>query len=214
MKTRCPHPSPTETADRIADFAVVARPLIRNVFRADSCIASTRIAIAVLGAFGLRVEPISATVQIDNAILHRLLSGNPTPSAADVKTWQALGAHGVAIGQGIPARRMDNDGWHGHLIAVANGTWLIDASADQMNRPKAGIELPGVFVSRLPTPLPACPSAIEMDLPNGAYLTYGLHPSNRTFRTARDWELSGRAQAVVQKIVGAMLKRHALPRAG
>jgi len=214
MKTRCPRPNPAKAAERISDFAVVARPIIRDVFPTDSCIASSRIAIAALGAFGLRVQPIAATVQVDNAILHRLLSANATPSAAEVTTWQALGAYGVAIGQGIPAQCTDDDGWHGHLVAVANGTWLIDASADQMNRPKAGIELPGVFVVPLPTPLPACPSAIQMDLPDGSHLVYGLHPSNRTFRTARDWELSARAQAVVQTIIGAMLERHALPLAG
>lgn len=118
-----------------------ARPLILDHYRADSCIASTRVAIEVLRYFGLNAEPLPLLVLAFNAEAARMIEEGadlPTVHAETLKysTDDPGGPWTIAVGTGRQARHSGDEGWAGHLVAaIPDLKVVIDLSIDQINRP-------------------------------------------------------------------------------
>lgn len=114
-----------------------ARPVLLEEFRADSCIASTKIGIDVLAYFGLRGQPLALSAMLFNAEAVQMLSdGTSMEELHDIM--KAIPADepggpwslGLGVGAGQP------NTWPGHLVISlpAYGT-IVDLSADQASRP-------------------------------------------------------------------------------
>lgn len=125
----------------LQSLLAVARPLILDEFSADSCIASTRIAIDVLDYFGIKADrmPISIAVFNQEAVTE-LASGttmvNLHNKMATISVEEPGGPWSVGVGSGA------GTGWAGHLVAtIPDAGILIDLSIDQGNRPHKGLDL-------------------------------------------------------------------------
>jgi hypothetical protein len=197
------HPTETWPTERIlAAFAAVARPLIRQHFPANSCIASTRIAIKVARTFGLRARPLAARVWVANEALMALLAKTPDPTHAQVLDWKRMGAAGLSIGGEKPAR-FENGLWNRHLLAVVERQWLVDASIDQGNE-RGGLAVPGVLVARYPEPFEPGPWSKSYWLLDGTRIDYTFEPAESSYRTAPDWHLRPVAAETARAIAAAM----------
>ena len=200
-----PRARPTEkwsTEQVLAAFAAVARPLFRRSYPANSCIASSRIAIEVARRFGIQAKPLAAQLWVRNDRLTKLLETTPDPTRDQVEEWKRMGAAGMTIGIGQPAR-FENGEWNRHLVAVVQGRWLVDASIDQGNEP-GRLELPGVLIARLPQPITTGPWTRSYWLLDGTRIDYTFDPAERSYRVAPDWHPRPVADEVTEAVVGAM----------
>jgi hypothetical protein len=136
--------------DLLQAAADAARAAVLTRFRPDSCIATTRVVIEVLRAFGVPARPWPVNVKIFNAAAWPLANAR-----VPVAEWP-----GDAWSVGIDVRN-GRDGV-GHLVAVS-GLRMIDASIDQASRPGMNMEL---------VPLVA-PIPEGFDLAGGRELLYG-----------------------------------------
>ena len=189
----------------LAAFAHVARPIVRQSFPASSCIASTRIAIEVAHKFGLRAKPLAAQLWLANARLVTFLEQTPDPTRSEVEGWKRVGAAGLSIGGGKPAR-YENGLWNRHLVAVVERRWLVDASIDQGNEP-GGLALPGVLVARLPEPRVGSPWTRRYWLLDGTQIDYTFERTESSYRTTPDWHLRPVAAETARTIAAAMLNK-------
>ena len=203
MRPANPNYGRFSTARCVDAFAEVARPLIRTRYPANRCIAATKIAIEVFGAFGISAKPMVARFFAGNRMLRSLLDEKHTPTAAENALWNAMGAVGKQIGFDDQPL-VDGDDWNRHLVALVDRRWVVDASADQAANPSRGLVLPGVLVTRLDHPLPAHPSEVHLPRPDGVLVEYAFEPSERSFRTAPDWEFGPTARATAAMIGAAM----------
>jgi hypothetical protein len=183
-------------------YAEVARPEILRDFRADSCIASTRITIRVMREFGIFAEPLSVIFIVGNAEWRRRIIENqePWPDPKDIYKWcEMTGAWSVGVGNG----RKREGGWPGHLVAyLPKHNFIIDASIDQANRPAKGIILPPVLIAQISPRFAAGEIALE-STSKWMYLQYACAP-NELFRLSKDWTEFQRIKPVVKRIMRHM----------
>jgi hypothetical protein len=123
-----------------------ARPIIREYFSADSCIASTRIGLDVLEFFGLHGQPMPVMLAVWNADALALIERVGIDQAGPQILAQPLDQTGGPWTVGIGARPEGNDtrpgGWNGHLvIGLPRHDVLVDLSVDQASRPLKNIHL-------------------------------------------------------------------------
>jgi len=189
--------------DCIGAFADVARPIILRRYPVNRCIAATRIAIEVFNAFGVPAKPMTARFYAGNQLLYDLIGDKRPPTTAEVARLLARGAVGWKIG-------FDDDpmytasGWNRHLVAFVDRRWIVDASADQAEKPWNHLVLPRVLVARLDQPIPVHGSTIRLGQPAGMFVEYRFEPKERSFRTAPDWELGHTARLTTSAIIDAM----------
>jgi len=92
---------PAAHAAIVAALLELARPELLRVFRRDSCIVSTRVALDVLKTFGIAARPLSVKAVVYNApYAARLERGMPLPASADeLACWvREDGAWSVGLG--------------------------------------------------------------------------------------------------------------------
>lgn len=136
--------TPTDQEAAVLDALVdAARPVIRTEFRADSCIASTRIGIDALAYFGIRAVELPVSVLVFNADAAALVSAGVTledlreqTRAIPVERPGGPWTIGVGMGTGLPGA------WPGHLIVTVPEIGVIcDLSIDQAARPQKDLPL-------------------------------------------------------------------------
>lgn len=124
-------------------FAGVTRNHVLKLYPPDSCIASTRIGIAVLRHFGVLCRPQPVTMMaFTGPAFEALAAGQRDASKFD----HSKGEHSLGIvGNGEITTHPDGTfGWDGHLvILVPQPAMLIDLSIDQADRPELGLHLTG-----------------------------------------------------------------------
>lgn len=151
-----------------AVLADVARPIIRQHFSADSCIASTRIVCAALAQLDIKAEPRVVDVLVfNNSYGHMIDSGENPADSETFARWQA--EHGAwAVGVGAE-RWSESDGtdWPGHLVVVTRDRVMIDAALDQCDRPARNIEAPPVMAVKATRGFLAGSTALYVELPKG-----------------------------------------------
>jgi hypothetical protein len=118
-----------------------ARPILLEEFRADSCIASTKVGLDVLAYFGMRGEPLAVSAMLFNAEAMTML--NEGTSMEDLHAvMKAIPADqpggpwslGLGVGSSQPGT------WAGHLVvALPQYRTIVDLSADQASRPHKGL---------------------------------------------------------------------------
>lgn len=125
--------------ERALDTLVEAVPsaLKAAALKPNSCILSTRLGVEWLRAHRIRAQALPVRLLVFNAAGWELAQA-AQPMAewndARVAEWNAVGAWSVGIGIGT-----DGGGWDGHLVVIADGRYLVDLSAGQVQRLRRGI---------------------------------------------------------------------------
>ena len=180
----------------------------------DSCIASTRVTIEVMNHFGIPAKPLPVFTAVYNAAyaLRYKAMGNRWPKDEDeLERWHAeCGAQSIGIGyhEGPP----EAGKWPGHLVAVVNNRFLVDASVDQVEQCQHGIFLPGTLSERVTRPFLAGKEWIEVavhpdsdpDYKNSSIVRYRLCHESPPYDTSPDWCDPRRAGPIVRAILTAM----------
>lgn len=181
-----------DPVDLIAYLTTRGREIILETNGPRSCIASTRVGLAVLKAHGIKAWPVACRVDVMNARARAVYEGEMAQDEA-----VALGAKHLSIEGTGELRFTGLRDWDGHLVIEtkdsADTAVVIDLSLDQMARPEAGIRLKPVAFA----PLDGWPCAwVE----NGVTVAYRKIES-RAYRQARDWTHRERWEPIVARIM-------------
>lgn len=172
--------------DELLDFlAETGRKEILKSYRKDSCIASTRIGVEFLRAFGYSARPVP--------VKQTILNG-PMKETIDRKLDEPLeGSYILAI-EGTDHMGEDG-GWDGHLIFTIEDN-LVDLSLDQATRPHKGIFLEPL-VGKLHDEWPKEPVGFQL---GEIFVGYQLL-EGQNFRKAGDWNRRQRWSPIVGKLI-------------
>lgn len=100
----------------------------------NSCVQATRITCDVLQEFGIEVQPYPVQWMVNVPSLHyAYISGFRGQEKEDLRKRSA---------KWIDRADTLGAGWEGHLVGIAEGRWLIDASIDQCASREHGFEIP------------------------------------------------------------------------
>src|SRR5262249_9221983 len=117
-----------------------AWPLIRQHYNSNCCIASSRIALDVMRRFDIRgfARPVELNVY-NAAFMERYREyGHFPDDEEEARKWEQRGAYRIILG-----RRGDDEPelTPGHLVVIAEDSWLLDLSLPQTTRPERNIVL-------------------------------------------------------------------------
>lgn len=119
-----------------------------RLYELESCITATRVCFEILRKYSIRVRAVPTQVRVFNAPMYaRMQRGEKAADVDEVKRWHREdGSWNVGIG-GFGYHQEGR--WDGHMVALADGTIMLDPSLPQINRPEHGIVLAGT-VGRVP----------------------------------------------------------------
>lgn len=184
----------------LARFASVARPIILQEFRADSCIASSAITMKVLSHFDLAARPFPCKLMVLNdAFVNRLETEGHWPTPDETIRWCEDG-QSWSVGVGFSH---SSEPEVGHLIVIVGEKYLVDASFDQASRPTRNLALPGVLVQPVPSSFRRSLESFPYE-GDGYVAIYEPAPKNKVWRSAPDWTEASRHTSCVEKIIVAM----------
>lgn len=157
-------------------YTTLAPQVIYRDFAADCCLNATRVLIEVLGAFDIRVEPMTVKSMVMNRKMWDMVNAHGDwPSKELMDEWVkegawTVGCDGVDRGMG---------GWAWHLVGVSKNH-IIDSSSRQMARPARGITVPDVLT------IPGNIQAFKAGGPvyaegEDAIVTYQAQPDNKEY---------------------------------
>lgn len=215
--------APTDHETAALDALVtVARPIILREFRADSCIASCRLAMDALTYFGITTieQPVTAMV-INHEAAALLSAGTTMQELSDIlvrlspETPGGPWTIGVGVGSGAAGT------WSGHLIVtVPDIRAVIDLSIDQASRPHKNISLEpywGVVdrddwwepdASRESTLFPVAS-------PDGSVIMLDRHAVDPMgYRVSPNWTRSGQSGKAVYRALAGQIIREMKPLVG
>lgn len=132
----------TDFEDKLLQATYASRLVALREFELqNSCVETTRILLLVLDKLGIQgARPQAVNVRVFNQLaLAAFSQGLPFDEWPD-------GAHAMGTDPNPEAEAANPNGWSGHLVVVVRkpegGRKLIDASADQFDRP-GSINVPG-----------------------------------------------------------------------
>jgi len=180
--------------------------MLHRVFGADSCIASTAIALRVLDYFdvGAFAKPVKASLW--TAAAFALLQQRPDDDIDFTGTMP--GVYACAIeGTG---KVSEGERWDGHLIAVVplgDEMRLLDMTIGQFARPDKGLNVPKATVVELPQDFdPFTTSSASYIADDGMVLCYTTIPDidHDGWQRSGDWrDLVGGIRALAALIIKA-----------
>jgi hypothetical protein len=186
----------------------VLRGEIRQDFRADSCIASTRVTIKVLEHFHIDAFPITCRVRVYNKAFIDALHNGALPHKVSNKELEefckATGAHSVGIGCLNEGEKLIGPG---HLVTfVPRLNLLIDASIDQADRPEKNIKLPSVFVANVNKAFLSGKEPLEYDILAGSkHSTTVIYERtflpSKTYKMSSDWTRTDRTKRATREVI-------------
>lgn len=182
-------------------FASLARPEILRNHLPNSCIASTWITIQVMHQLGLTAHPLEVRLSVGNGVYRRLRDQfGPPRTQAQLGQWShEQGAYVIGVGFDDGSA-----GIGGHLIAVVEGRFLLDASIDQVTDPLHGLNPPPVLWGSLdPLFIAGVKRLQRMDV-LGLFIEYSSHPVARRYETSYDWGHNPETDFAVSNILSAL----------
>ena len=192
---------PSKTGDLeavVRAYGGCARQELLKYFLPNSCIAATRITIAFMHEFGFTARPWCVRVTVHNpAYVRRWRNLGRAPTDAEEAEWFAEdGALTLELGFSAGS----GDGIGGHVVAVVEDSYLVDASLEQVNRRKHGIVVPPVFVGDLKQPQPSTRKTYNYFV-GETMLVYEDDPTEKDYTTSPDWSSTPESSTVVDKLV-------------
>lgn len=147
----------TKTLLRV--FGGCARREIRRYFLSKSCVASTAAAMDVMEHYGRDSRPWEVCARV------------------------VVPPYDIELGC-YPAGSEETVG--GHLVALVEDAFLVDASLGQVNDRTEVPIAPSVFVGELLPPGAAVREKYEFKIPSGT-VSYRSRPMSRNYRSLPDW---------------------------
>lgn len=186
-------------ADRVIDILTdVARPIMLQHFRLDSCIAASREGQIVLEYFGVESYPVEVEVVAYNKLAFDALNEGVAPAWED-------GAWSVGVTRTPKDVSLPDKKWYGAHVILTAGDYLIDLSADQLDRPKKNIQAAPVAVHLdMPRFVLGEPAFVQSDEPETTIIWKYLRPQDRSFQDSPDWKDRNRHKEPVGKIIRAI----------
>jgi len=169
----------------LADAAVVARDTCAKANIMGS-IATVRALQQALDKFGVKSECLSVRVLIFNPYVTKEFRPGHSPSK---KRLNALLDHpkGHSIALGMSEAK--GDGWKGHLVLTVKnieGTWLIDPTLNQANRPEHKIWMLPIGV-KVEDEFGAQDGTRAILKLNDCAVMYSAFPSDESYKNVSDW---------------------------
>lgn len=179
-------------------FASVARPEILRNHLPNSCIASTWITIQVMDQLGFVAYPLEVRLSVGNAAYRRLCNQlGPPRTHAQLNQWSRE-YNAYVVGVGFEAASV---GIGGHLVAVVDGRFLVDASIDQVADPSHDLNPPPVLWGLVhPLFLSGSRPRQRLDVLD-LFIEYSRHPAARRYETSYDWGHNPETDSAVSRIL-------------
>lgn len=153
-----------------------------------ACILGTRALIETLAYFGIRAKPVSVDLLAANAsAIAAIEAGIPQSEWPD--DWWTVGVDGTTQGP-------DPGGYNGHLVAIAEGKYLVDPTARQFDRPDKGIYIPAPLVG----PFHPNQRSVAYEADEGSALVYRPH-GRKDWHRAPAWRLKSRYGPVSSRAI-------------
>lgn len=171
----------------------IQRP-IQAEYGPSACILATRVAVDVLRAHGVRVQPVAVHVEVFNpAYVEHIERGEHEAIETDPRCWSAQ--------LGFTGEEQGDDRVDMHVVAVVEDRLLLDLTLDQCSRPEHDVVLtPGIFEGLSPEFARGEPKSYPV---HGCSVVYEAHPEEKGFLASPYWTES----AVRQPFVDATLAR-------
>lgn len=182
-----------------------ARDEILKEFSVTSCIASTRIAIDVMGAYGIEAQPLPVSLMVFNKEAKKILEQSGSDEFKKIVDRQHPEAEGGpwSVGLGVTSHTEDNE-WAGHLIvAVPQHGAYLDLSCDQASRPHKNIELtPHYFDLEMDDPwLTGKSPVLLLESNTGLLLSLDRRaPDPDGFRQSPNWTGEGQSAEPLRRV--------------
>ena len=179
-------------------YARIARPIILEYFRKDSCIASTRITVEVFTRLGFKTIPLPCQVQIYNSKFREIFEREKHwPTKEEMEKWITEGAWGIGIGFG------DNkeEGYLGHLVAIVENKHLIDSSIDQAERPNKEIFFPAILVTEVNRDFRRGKDKLTIVNDRGTVMLYEPKIKDGKWEASPDWTVISRHIPAIERIL-------------
>ncbi len=167
----------------------IGQPFIVKFIALNNCVLITRIAIDVLGDFGIAASPLTVHVVGHNAAYDRLVRnlGSPTDPEAFRRLCNEHVASTFRVGGG--GEDGPND-WPHHLVAIVEGRQLLDLSIGQASSAERGIELSPIL-ARCDEDFLAGRCELEHTTKmSGCYLKYEALLDETSYRPTWGWKSS------------------------
>jgi hypothetical protein len=184
-------------------YARIARPVILEYFRKDSCIASTRITVEVFSRLGFKAMPFPCTVQIYNNKFREIFEREKHwPTKKEMGKWVTKGAWGIGIGFGDDRK----EGYLGHMVAIVENRYLVDSSLDQAERPNKEIYLPAILVTEVNRDFRRGKKELTIVNERGTVMVYEPRIKDRKWEATPDWTKISRHTPAIERILFELRK--------
>ena len=189
-------------------FVEHATPILAERCAPNRCLNATRVCIDVMRAFGLKARPVSVKALAMNGIFRdRLESLGRWPTEAEMDGWVAEGGWALGIDTKGTDADAANNAWPGHLVAVVQQRWLVDASAIQMRRPDLGILLPDIFVGEVQKPFLVGRGSAGFESESGAILNYMARLDDESWKVMSGFQPHEFNTDMAREIAGRIRRR-------
>jgi hypothetical protein len=180
----------------IARFARIARGEIRRDHGADSCVASTWIAVQALRELGLNAVHREVVASVGNGVYAKLWRQHGPPKTREIlDDWSdRLGSFVVGIGHDRHA-----GGIGGHLVCTIDNKYVVDASLDQAADEIHNLRIPAVVWFRIDQR--GLPLGIIRHVSDNLFVEYVDRPVIVDYQSSPDWGKTDEVRTAVARIV-------------
>lgn len=196
----------SRAAQIIHGFAEHATPVLAERCTPTRCLNATRVCIDVMRAFGIKARPVSVQAIVMNGIFRaRFEALGRWPTEAEMDAWVAEG--GWAIGVDTKGTDEASNAWGGHLVAVVQQRWLVDAAAIQMRRPERGILIPDIFTGEVQRPFLVGRGSAAFESGSGAVLNYRARLDDESWKAMSGFQPHEFNTEMAREIAGRIRRR-------
>jgi hypothetical protein len=119
----------------LAAYAKIARPVMRQFMEAESCVTATRVTCEFFDGCHMPSVPVPCKLMFKVPGKNYMYVSGWKGKIKERMKHEAKAWHDVApVG---PT-------WAGHLLALVQDRWLVDASIDQVTSPEHGVTVPPI----------------------------------------------------------------------
>ncbi len=189
-------------------------PALRQTHRADSCIAATALALAVLRQRGYTdAYALTVRVRLANAAATAIMAAHPEGiSPAVMARWQQERAKLVVIGEAdakMGQVKLDTKRFVGHLVTIvppceeAPRGILLDLSIGQAARPDYGLHVGPLTTATSPDFLEGRDELV-INRADGSQIAYEAFPGISSYTVSPDWQEPKRIAAALAATIAAI----------
>jgi hypothetical protein len=175
-----------------------AWPEIRRAhFTVDCCLNASRVWIDALTVVmpQAKVRPLVVHAVASNPQAQRLL----LDPDLTIERWRAEGARLLDVG----TPRGTGPGWPGHLVVIVNNRFLVDPSAEQMDRPT--LSVPPTIIAPIGKRFLSGRSSIALRMSDDSLICYEARPTERSYLDMPGFQPHAANAVVTSRLLRAVM---------